>query len=378
MLSALALDLLHPERPFFNLLLVVAGSCITVKKAVHWLLARYVDALYLPADSRLCFWHVAMSLGMPVERRALVLCWIYAKNVSYFITWNRAGVSVILLLCYVGSWQFISAGWQKRIKELCESFQLWAIHGTTNLVYRVTVVAWIMLKSTGKVIWAITRFFSPSAPIFSYSSLPDFDPRTQIRLLRLDRRLPFFGVSGQLVSYLLAIAPPYHAISYAWSHGPRHHQYIKVNGMNMCVKSNVYDILLRCSSFLEPQLIWIDSICINQTSPSEKTVQVRRMREIHERGAHVLVCLGDGPAYLALGLIRELKSLQQRFGNVYINEHITLFVLLQKNRLAPTCTTQSITEAYATSLVQTSMVCTIRFDAITMFEAYTNSRHHTG
>jgi hypothetical protein len=333
MSSALALDLLYPDRPFFNLLLVVAGSCIVFKKAVLWLLAGYVDALYLPVESHLCFWHVAMTLGMPILRRALVLCWIHAKNVSYFTTWNRAAVFMTLLPCLVGSWQFLSTVWRKRIGGLWDSLQLWTLQGTTNVVYGVTVIAWIILKITRKVIWAIARFSSPSAPAFAYSSVPDFDPKTQIRLLRLNRRLPFSKISGQLVSYRLGDAPPYHAISYAWSHGPQSHQHIKLNGMSMRVKSNVYNILLRCSSFFEPQLIWIDSICIDQTSSSEKTVQVRRMREIYERAAHVLVCLGDGSAYLAFGLLRELKDLQQRFGDVYLNQHITLFLLLQKTDL---------------------------------------------
>jgi hypothetical protein len=86
--------------------------------------------------------------------------------------------------------------------------------------------------------------------------------------------------------------------------------------MNMLIKGDVHESLLRCSSFYRPQFIWIDSICIDQTSRVEKTTQVRNMQEVYSRAVHVLVCLGNEPAYLAYNLILELKGVRQFFGKL--------------------------------------------------------------
>jgi hypothetical protein len=318
-LPALTLDLLNPERPFFNLVLLISGSWVPFKKAVYWLFAGYVDILYLSDDHRQSWLRVSLGLCIPIARRALASCWVNSKTAFHVVTWNRAVVVIILGLCCAVSWRFISSVWRKRIGNALNSALWCAILVPVNLVYGATVVAWILLKNADRVVRAVTHLLLPSIPIFSYSSAPDFDPSTQIRLLRLDRRLPFSEVSGELVSYSLGDTPAYHAISYTWSHGPQTYQHIKLNDMSLRVRSNVYDILLRCSSCFSPQFIWLDSICIDQTSPSEKTVQVRRMKEIYESAALVLVCLGNGSAYLALGLLRELEMYQQYFGRTFMN-----------------------------------------------------------
>jgi hypothetical protein len=332
-IPALALDLLYPEHTLFNLFLVIAGSLVDFIKAVHWTLAGYVDVLYLSDDHRQARTRVFLGLGVPIARRVLVVCWVHAKTAFYVVTWKRAVAVMALGLCCVASRRFFSIVWRKRVGDAWESAQLWAILGPTTLVYGATVVGWIILKNAGEAMRAVTHFSLPSIPPFSYSSAPNFDPSTQIRLLRLDRRLPFSEVSGRLVSYSLRDAPAYHAISYTWSHGPQTYQHIKLNDMSLRVRSNVYDILLRCSSCFGPQFVWLDSICIDQTSLSEKTVQVRRMKEIYERAAHVLVCLGNGPGRLALGLLEELKMLQQYFDHNFMNTYVLQFISRQRTDL---------------------------------------------
>ncbi|KAF1970405.1 HET-domain-containing protein, partial [Bimuria novae-zelandiae CBS 107.79] len=139
----------------------------------------------------------------------------------------------------------------------------------------------------------------PPLPNFSYDSAPNFDPTTQIRLLKLHRRVPFFEVSAELVSCAIEEAPTYYAISYVWSYGRQDFRTITLNGMSFKIRRNVYDILNRCSSFLGPQTIWIDTICIDQSNNDEKTFQVRAMQDIYSTAEHVLVCLGNGPEYVA-------------------------------------------------------------------------------
>ncbi|KAF2811388.1 heterokaryon incompatibility, partial [Mytilinidion resinicola] len=39
-------------------------------------------------------------------------------------------------------------------------------------------------------------------------------------------------------------------------------------------------------------MLWIDSICINQADPEERSAQVRKMRDIYQRATRTLIWLG--------------------------------------------------------------------------------------
>ena len=157
-----------------------------------------------------------------------------------------------------------------------------------------------------------------------YSAVPDFDARRQIRLLKLHRKIPFLDVSGELVSCTLKEVPQYHAISYVWNYGSQEILTMKLNEMTLEVNANVYDIITRCSSFFREHYIWIDTVCIDQKSTSEKTLQVRTMQEIYGSAVHVLVCLGTGPASLALTLMEELRLVRVMLGNAAVPAYLAI------------------------------------------------------
>lgn len=315
-LIALTLDILYPELPFCNFLITFIWSWRAYEHAVYWLFAGYVDIVSSDGVSLTSFKHVCGSWALLVARRFFVLCYFRATSVFLFVTWNRATVLVALCLC-LAAWCGLS---------ILDDFALVIIQITCRSISKV-------IRAASRVIRAVSYFWSPpSVPTsaFSYLTMPDFDPSTQIRLLKLDKRLPFSQVMGEVISYNLENVPAYHAISYAWSHGPQDLQEIKLNDMSLSVKRNVYDILLRCSSFFEPQFIWIDSICIDQTSSAEKTVQVRRMQEIYERATTVLVCLGSGPAYSVLILLAAIGLLQQYSDPAREIHYVPMFLRSQK------------------------------------------------
>ena len=56
-------------------------------------------------------------------------------------------------------------------------------------------------------------------------------------------------------------------------------------------------------------------------------MQVRAMKTIYQRAAHVMVCLGEGPGFLAFGLIRELQLLRQARGDTFTMNHVVDFHL---------------------------------------------------
>jgi Heterokaryon incompatibility protein (HET) len=223
----------------------------------------------------------------------------------------------------------------------------------------VFIIYWTIISLAGKVAAATRKLINTIRRMrtfmlktfgirprkdFSYSELPPLDStRTlggktspeqedeqtpKIRLLQLPKRSlwPFQTLRANLEVYDLENPPPYHAISYVWTHGPQDLRNIVLNGMEYRVRGNVHHILSRCSSYLGPRLIWIDTLCINQGDTNEKTLQVRRMRDIYKGAGQVLVCLGEAPSVgSALRLIQELNFVMNTYGRIHLGQYIASF-----------------------------------------------------
>jgi hypothetical protein len=137
-------------------------------------------------------------------------------------------------------------------------------------------------------------------PRYRYSSIQR--PK-DIRLLWL------FAGRFDLVTVSLDDKPKYECISYTWGDPEKTHQ-ITIRGLPLPITSNVNDILRAQSSLRWPKLLWIDSICIDQSNLTEKSAQVQLMGEIYRQASRVIVHLGDDPeARLAHGLMKELSHL---------------------------------------------------------------------
>jgi hypothetical protein len=86
---------------------------------------------------------------------------------------------------------------------------------------------------------------------------------------------------------------PYAAISYVWGRGTADRQ-ITCNGQPFLITSTVLSVLQRVYSENLDAFIWIDSICIDQSSIPERNQQVPKMRLIYRQAQTVWVWLGDG------------------------------------------------------------------------------------
>ena len=93
----------------------------------------------------------------------------------------------------------------------------------------------------------------------------------------------------------------YIALSYAWG-SEEESGTIEIDGTELTITRN----LDRCLRQLRQQEIvvtlWIDSICINQGSISEKTQQVALMPQIYSAAQGVDVWLGDESEYSSIGM----------------------------------------------------------------------------
>jgi len=115
-----------------------------------------------------------------------------------------------------------------------------------------------------------------------------------IRVLRLAPSVKHDSqIRGQLVEVSLDSNPKYEALSYVW--GPLQPEcYIECHGSKLRISANCGAALRRLRYRCCLRNLWIDAICINQTSIPEKNIQLRLMADVYRKARRVLVWLGEG------------------------------------------------------------------------------------
>ncbi|KAH7346211.1 heterokaryon incompatibility protein-domain-containing protein [Rhexocercosporidium sp. MPI-PUGE-AT-0058] len=119
-----------------------------------------------------------------------------------------------------------------------------------------------------------------------------------IRLLTLQPRqagdsIPI--VRCTLKSVAFGEKPEYEALSYTWGKATTVHT-IFINDIEVPVRENLF-WALRYLRKGKPRKLWIDALCIDQTSHEDKECQIRLMDYIYTRAETVLVWLGEYPTW---------------------------------------------------------------------------------
>jgi tetratricopeptide (TPR) repeat protein len=115
------------------------------------------------------------------------------------------------------------------------------------------------------------------------------------RLLRLQQNKGSEPLKGELLEYTIDQSPPYLCLSYAWG-TDRAKQTIEIQGQRLPITDTVYMALEWIRAYqrdMTSDLLWIDSICINQGDMKERSEQVRHMKKIFSSAKLVLVYLGE-------------------------------------------------------------------------------------
>ena len=160
-------------------------------------------------------------------------------------------------------------------------------------------------------IWCAATVRSSSSQEWEY--LPIRENR-EIRLFRLRKWIPFFSIRGTLNHVSLNNAPDYEAISYHWGTSSEKRK-IYINGVPLIVSLATYDALRGRSSLWQTRLIWIDSVCIDQSNLNEKAKQIGLMKNIYRQASRVIVWLGNVTlSELALGHLHNLVILHKSCG----------------------------------------------------------------
>lgn len=139
-----------------------------------------------------------------------------------------------------------------------------------------------------------------------YRALPD----GCIRLLSLQ---PSANCDAQVECHLSPARideRPYEALSYVW--GQEDPIYgILVDAEEVHVRSNLHGALKELRLTDQPRILWVDSICINQSDIGERNHQVRQMGAIFSSATQVIVWLGEGDddTDVAIDFVQALSKL---------------------------------------------------------------------
>lgn len=117
------------------------------------------------------------------------------------------------------------------------------------------------------------------------------DPKTQIRLLKILPGEPHDAIVLESEVFYLDQPPAYKAISYTWG-SEENPKDVRVDNELLEVRNNCHYALWQARLHFPGELVWIDSICINQGDNVEKSHQVQMMWRIYRTANMVVSCVG--------------------------------------------------------------------------------------
>jgi hypothetical protein len=151
---------------------------------------------------------------------------------------------------------------------------------------------------------------SSEAAVYDAAPLP-LGSSNKIRLLEI-----FDESEGKPISCALHVASQddtYVALSYMWGDEPPTRS-ITLNGQPFSIRQNLWDFLHQRRQDQEAdtdaKYLWIDALCINQTSNSEKSHQVAMMGDIYLNALWVQIWLGPAKESLsrAMTLLQDIEQ----------------------------------------------------------------------
>ena len=144
-------------------------------------------------------------------------------------------------------------------------------------------------------------------------------PRIQhfIKLVKLLPRTNTGAIHLELYENILLEPgqhPPYTALSYEWGSERLSKAPIFVNGEPLHVRCNLYYCLRDLIKYhdMANQLLWVDSLCINQTDVRERNHQVQHMRGTYALADKVFAWIGP-PTASSIQILEKLESLTHTY-----------------------------------------------------------------
>jgi hypothetical protein len=219
--------------------------------------------------------------------RLAVADWLWSAGYAFVLRIGKGVINTVLLrlFMFVG---FFGGNYL--------SIAIW---GTPYFIKRYWADNWIILDFSICLLWdSLEQMMGSEEPSshkstsqaqldpFRYTSIP-IGHKT-IRLLLIYPRPPEGAMKCALFQGPLSSAPRYEAISYCWGSSDRDSE-ITVNGQSLMVPSSSLRVLKVRSSFWEPKLVWIDSVCIDQNNDAERSRQISFMKDIYGKASSLSI-----------------------------------------------------------------------------------------
>ena len=106
--------------------------------------------------------------------------------------------------------------------------------------------------------------------------------------------------------------PNYTALSYRWG-DPRKCEYIEVDHFEVPISANLNEALHQLRSH-GCELLWVDQLCINQSSEEEKSSQILRIANIYQEARTVAVWLGpeEGGSAKVMQMLQWMRDSRRK------------------------------------------------------------------
>lgn len=135
------------------------------------------------------------------------------------------------------------------------------------------------------------------------------DGAGSIRLIQLHPGSLTDELKCTVVSADLDDKPRFEALSYVWGKPVFDATIICNEDVLFKITSSLHDALVRLREVDGTRVFWIDQICINQASISDRNAQVARMTRIYSQCEKAVVWLGDVPRKLQMTLVEVLQMI---------------------------------------------------------------------
>ena len=163
-----------------------------------------------------------------------------------------------------------------------------------------------------------TRFKAHGAKSYSYQRLTG--DIGDVRLLQLHPGAPEDPIECTLrnVQLFFSDDQDFETVSYCWG-DTKESSMILVNNASLRVPKSAEQALHRFRKTNEVRLLWIDSVCINQSDLEERAQQVELMSRIYSSGTRNLIWLGedDGTTQAAMNALDDLMEHIRQATNDY-------------------------------------------------------------
>ncbi|KAN0104295.1 HET domain containing protein [Hyaloscypha variabilis] len=153
------------------------------------------------------------------------------------------------------------------------------------------------------------------------------------RILRLEPAVGFEApLRCSLTEVCLSDKIHYEALSYVWGALTGDHP-LTCDGAELLITPNCELALRYLRLVVGSRSLWVDSICIDQKSTSDRNHQVQQMGEIYRKATHTLIWLGesDEKTKPAFARWRELEQRNNRSETLSLHERQYLVEICNKS-----------------------------------------------